>query len=41
MDFHAMIVPLLKELHELLKQLEVSKWHSWKQKLCADENFMP
>lgn len=30
MDFHAMNLPLLNELHELLKQLEASKRHSWK-----------
>lgn len=30
MDFHAMNQPLLNELHELLKQLEASKRHSWK-----------
>ncbi|KAG0576032.1 hypothetical protein KC19_5G049600 [Ceratodon purpureus] len=30
MDFRAMNQPLLNELHELLKQLEASKRHSWK-----------
>lgn len=29
-DFHALNLPLLNELHELLKQLDASKRHSWK-----------